>query len=63
MLSRVALGSGVPAFSTAAIPPYCSSQSNFIPTAPKTKSVAAVISGPTPSPAINVASRVTAGPA
>ena len=62
MLSSVALGSGVPALSTAVMPPYCSSQSNRIPNASSTWSVAAVISGPIPSPGIRVAARVTAAP-
>ena len=55
MLCSVPSGIGVPAFSTAAMPATCSSQSKATPVAESTFSVAAVISGPIPSPGIRVA--------
>jgi hypothetical protein len=55
MLSMVASGSGVPVASTAATPASWSSHSNEIPVALSTFTVSEVISGPMPSPGINVA--------
>src|SRR5260370_12189681 len=55
MLSRVLWGSGSPNASTPDIPALCASHANGAPRASSTMTVASTISGPMPSPAINVA--------
>src|SRR5213592_3485091 len=60
--SRVAGGSGLPAFSSITSVPACStSQSNATPVASSTRRVASVSSGPVPSPGISV-TRCATGP-
>src|SRR5262249_1527469 len=61
MESSTVCGSGSPDWASASLPAACCSHSSFAPAASSTRTVAAVTSGPMPSPGMRVTVRVVMG--